>query len=155
MNIILSRPAIAYLHDIVMTALSFGLALYLRLGDGLIFYSTERMVQAGLLFTAICAIVFHVSGLYRGVWRYASIDDLWAITKAVSAAILIFSFVMFIMVRLETIPRSVPLINWFVLTALGMIAAEHESRHAFADVRRTRHRSRPVSVRRETLTTGG
>ena len=41
MNIILSRPAIAYLHDIVMTALSFGLALYLRLGDGLIVSASD------------------------------------------------------------------------------------------------------------------
>ncbi len=115
---LLSRPNVAYIHDIVMAALSFGVSLYLRLGDGIFFYSPDRMVQAGLLFTVICAVVFRYTGLYRGVWRYASIADLWAITRAVSIAVLIFSFVMFLWVRLETLPRSLLVINWFVLMAL-------------------------------------
>jgi len=113
-----SRGWIVYGHDIFMAALSFVLAVYLRLGFWVFEFYAEMWTTACALFTLICAVVFHASGLYRGVWRYASLNDLWAITRAVSIAVLVFAFVMFIWVRLEPLPRSVLLINWFVLMAL-------------------------------------
>ena len=115
---IYSRGLIVCAHDILMAGISFLLSVYLRIGlSGLEGYPKEWAVAA-LMFTLICACVFWPSGLYRGVWRYASLNDLWAITKAVTTATLIFSFVMFIWVRLEPLPRSVLIINWFVLMAL-------------------------------------
>ena len=113
-----SRGLIVYGHDIFMAAASFLLSVYLRLGLWGFEIYPERWAAACLLFTVICAVVFWPSGMYRGVWRYASLNDLWAITKAVTVAILIFAFVMFIWIRLEPLPRSVLLINWFVLMAL-------------------------------------
>jgi O-antigen biosynthesis protein WbqV len=56
--------------------------------------------------------------MYRGVWRYASLNDLFTITRAVTLTILVFLVLMFTITRLETLPRSLPLINWFVLIAL-------------------------------------
>ncbi|MBI2977626.1 MAG: polysaccharide biosynthesis protein [Rhodospirillales bacterium] len=112
------RGLIAYGHDIVMAAVSFGLSLYLRLGDDIVYYSGEHVLQAGIVFTVICAIVFWMSGLYRGVWRYASLDDLWAITRSVTMAVLIFLLVMFLWTRFVNVPRSLIPINWFVLMAL-------------------------------------
>ncbi len=112
------RGHIAYTHDLIMAGASYLLSVYLRLANDYIFYDFNQMLPICAVFTVICAIVFRVSGLYRGVWRYASITDLWAITKAVSFVILIFAFVMFLWTRLETLPRSVFIINWFVLMAL-------------------------------------
>jgi len=112
------RGRVAYAHDIVMATASFLLAFYLRVGDLIFYFEPSEFVPAALLFTAISALVFRQSGLYRGVWRYASIRDLWAITKAVSVSVLIFSFIMFLWTRLEDLPRSIPVINWFVLMAL-------------------------------------
>jgi len=112
------RGLIAYGHDIVMAGASFWLSLYLRLGDDIVHFTGERVVQAGIVFIAICAVVFWMSGLYRGVWRYASLSDLWAITRAVTLAVLIFLLVMFLWTRFASIPRSLIPINWFVLMAL-------------------------------------
>ncbi|HEY4636067.1 MAG TPA: polysaccharide biosynthesis protein, partial [Rhodospirillales bacterium] len=112
------RGLIAYGHDIVMAAVSFGLSLYLRLGDDIVYYVGEHVLQAGIVFTVICAIVFWMSGLYRGVWRYASLNDLWAITRSVTMAVLIFLLVMFLWTRFVNVPRSLIPINWFVLMAL-------------------------------------
>jgi O-antigen biosynthesis protein WbqV len=112
------RGHIAYAHDLIMAALSFLLSVYLRLADDYSSYDFNQILPICAIFTVICAIVFRVSGLYRGVWQYASITDLWAITKAVSFVILIFAFVMFLWIRLETLPRSIFVINWFVLMAL-------------------------------------
>ncbi|MEE8393471.1 MAG: nucleoside-diphosphate sugar epimerase/dehydratase [Rhodospirillales bacterium] len=112
------RGFIVYGHDIVMAAASFVLSLYLRLGDSFYFYSPDLLVQGTILFTLISASVFWIMGLYRGVWRYASLNDLLAIAKAATLAVLVFMLVMFLWIRLEEFPRSTLVINWFVLMAL-------------------------------------
>jgi FlaA1/EpsC-like NDP-sugar epimerase len=112
------RGLIVFAHDIFMAALSFVLSVYLRLDFWIFEYLSDTWLVAGALFTAIASVVFWSSGLYRGVWRYASLNDLWAITRAVSLAVVIFAFTMFIWVRLEPLPRSVLVIEWFVLMAL-------------------------------------
>jgi FlaA1/EpsC-like NDP-sugar epimerase len=113
------RALLAFLHDVVMAALSFGIAFYLRLGDDVLRYEPLRLtVFYGATFTGIAAAVFLVTGLYRGIWRYASLPDLFNIAKAATLAVLIFLPVTFIVTRLETLPRSTLFINWMVLIAL-------------------------------------
>ena len=113
-----ARGLVAYAHDIVMAGLSFVLALYLRLGDDITLYNPNPMIQSGIIFVAISAVVFWFSGLYRGVWRYASMNDLLAITRAVTIAVFTFLLVMFLWTRFLHLPRSIIPINWFVLMAL-------------------------------------
>ena len=113
-----SRGLIVYAGDILMSGVAFAVAIYLRLGDDWQFYNMEPMIQAGALFMVISAVVFFFSGLYRGVWRYASMNDLMAITRAVTLTILVFLLVMFLWTRFEYIPRSIIPISWFVLMAL-------------------------------------
>ena len=112
------RAYIAYAHDVVMAGLSFVLALYLRLDDQILSYAPGLLVQGTILFMAVAAVVFWYMGLYRGVWLYASVNDLLAIARAVTVAVLTFLLVMFLWTRLETLPRSVLIIDWFVLLAL-------------------------------------
>ena len=112
------RAVLAYLHDIAMAALSFAISLYLRIGGEVVGYQPRLTAIYIVSFTLIAAIVYRLTGLYRGIWRYASLPDLYNIARAVSLTILVFLPVMFVLTRLETLPRSTLLINWFVLTAL-------------------------------------
>src|SRR5690606_11984853 len=112
------RAGIAFLHDVAMAAVSLPLSLNLRLGDRMLAYSSDFLLPATLTFTAIAALVFWFTGLYRGVWRYASMNDLMAIARAVTLTILVFLPVMFLVSRLEGMPRSALVINWFVLMVL-------------------------------------
>lgn len=114
----LSRARVTYLHDLVMAALSFPAALYIRTGQEFSYYTRDYLLEGTIVFTLIAAITFRWSRMYRGVWRYASIDDLMAITKAVTLTILAFLPLLFLMSRLELFPRSVPLIQWFLLLAM-------------------------------------
>ena len=113
-----NRARIALVHDTTMATISLPLALYLRLGDEfwLVMNSEIAVANAGFSITAVGAFVF--SKMYRGIWRYASINDLLTITKAVTLAIIIFFSILFVLTRLEGIPRSAPLIQWFLLMAL-------------------------------------
>ncbi len=110
---------LAYAHDIVMAGLSFVLSLHLRLGDLIQQDPYDGLLIPGsLAFAAIAAAVFLTMGLYRGIWRYASLEDLTAITKAASLTAMLFLAVVFLTARLDALPRSVLIINWFVLIAL-------------------------------------
>ncbi len=112
------RQLTAFLHDIVMAAASFVFALVLRLGNEALPTLTGQLLPVLGIFTAVCGIVFLVTGLYRGMWRYASMNDLAAIVQAVTLALLIFLPVTFLLTRLDALPRSSLIINWFVLIFL-------------------------------------
>jgi FlaA1/EpsC-like NDP-sugar epimerase len=114
----LNRPTVAYVHDLVMAALSFVLSLYLRVGGEFTAYGTDFLLIGTASFAAIAGIVYLWMDLYRGIWRYASLNDLLAIARAVTLIILIFLPVMFLTTRLQDMPRSMVLINWFVLITL-------------------------------------
>ena len=113
-----TRARIAFAHDVIVAALSFVAALYLRVGGDLNHFSAEFVVQATAIFTIIAAAVFWTMRLYAGVWRYASMEDLVAIVRAVTAVTLLFLAAMFLISRLELIPRSTLPISWLVLLAL-------------------------------------
>jgi FlaA1/EpsC-like NDP-sugar epimerase len=108
---------IAYAHDIAMAALSFALSLYLRVGDAIPYYGSV-LTRGTLLIAAIAAAVFWSMRLYRGIWRYASVNDLLALTRAATIIILIFVPALFLLTRAGDLPRSVPVINWFLLLFL-------------------------------------
>ena len=78
----------------------------------------DFIVQGTIIFAVIAATAFWYMGLYRGIWRYASTNDAIQITKAVTVTVLVLLPVMFLWSRAEFLPRSFPVINWFVLIAL-------------------------------------
>ncbi|KAA5604218.1 polysaccharide biosynthesis protein [Roseospira marina] len=107
------------MHDVIMSGLSFVLSIYLRVGDAWQDHvAPENLMIGTAVFTGIAAAVFLYQPMYKGIWRYASMRDLMAITKAVTLTILLFLPAMFLTTRLDDLPRSAFLINWFVLMAL-------------------------------------
>ncbi len=113
-----SRAFAAFAHDTVMAALSFMLSFYLRVGNDIAHYPLKLLLTYDLAFAVTAAGVFWWAGLYRGIWRYASLPDLTALLKAVTLVILIFFPVMFLATRLAEMPRSLIAINWLLLMAL-------------------------------------
>ena len=101
-----------------MAGLSFALGLYLRLGDAVLANEPGLTILYGIVFTAIAAVIFLITGLYRGIWRYASLPDLFNIARAATLTVLVFLPVMFLFTRLDALPRSLLLIDWLVLIAL-------------------------------------
>ena len=109
------RIATVALHDIFMAALSFEVSVLLRYYTYGAPQSPGYIWPATLVFTVVSLITFWRVGLYRGIWYYASFNDLVAIVKGVTLAILIFLAVMFVATRLEDFPRTALLINWPLL----------------------------------------
>jgi FlaA1/EpsC-like NDP-sugar epimerase len=64
--------------------------------------------------------VFWYLGLYRGVWRFASLPDLVRIVKAVVIGTAIVTIAIFLLTRMSTVPRSViPLQSLLLMLLLG------------------------------------
>ncbi|CAO3374067.1 polysaccharide biosynthesis protein [Azospirillum argentinense] len=114
------RASLVYLHDLTMTAVSLVVALYLRVGQQAFDEYRDPLLTGLPILVLIGAVAFRFSGLYRGIWRYASVPDLAQILRAVTMVVLCFVAVMFLLTRLESLPRSLPVILWFVqLVLLG------------------------------------
>ncbi len=112
------RVTVVAAHDIFMAALAFELSVWTR-------YQTYGAPQdffflweATLIFAVVGGLVFWWGGLYRGIWHYASFTDLAAIARAVTVAVLVFLPVLFVLTRLQDLPRSSLAITWPVLILL-------------------------------------
>src|SRR6185369_13372208 len=74
--------------------------------------------EALLLLPAVMAtqgVMFWYFGLYRGVWRFASIPDLIRIVKAITGGLLVAAAAVFLFNRLQGVPRSVFLLDGILL----------------------------------------
>ncbi len=115
----LHRGYIAFAHDVAMAALSILLSLWLRMGDSLWdTWSPSRLAQLSGLFVLVAAPVLLSQRLYRGIWRYVSTQELLALVRAVTLIMPIFMMVLFVLTRADALPRSLLIINWFVLLGL-------------------------------------
>ena len=70
------------------------------------------------VFCIYSGILFYIFGVHRGLWRFTSLGDLRNIIIASTVTMLVFLLTMFLFDRLSAIPRSVPLIAWFMMIVL-------------------------------------
>ena len=98
---IFNRANFAFLHDVAMAAAALIVSLFLRLGEDIVFYPRDELYLAIGIFTTVSAVVFRLMKMYQGVWRYASLNDLFNITKASSLTILIFIIILFAVVSVD------------------------------------------------------
>ncbi len=113
-----SRVA-AFTHDLLMVPLAWFCAYWLRFNLGPI--PQEFLHQALWLLPVVWIAqggMFWYFGLYRGIWRFASIPDLMRILKAVVTGVVIAATASFILTRLENVPRSVFLLEGVLLVLL-------------------------------------
>ncbi len=107
----------ALLHDLLMVPIAWYLAFWLRLE--LIPSDLVPNISANLLIIfPIQMSAFLFFGLYRGVWRFASMPDLVRIIKAVLVGASIGIVTIFLVNRLQAVPRSVPFIYTILLISL-------------------------------------
>ncbi|MTW19474.1 polysaccharide biosynthesis protein [Allochromatium palmeri] len=109
-----SRTA-AFTHDLLSIPVAWMLAYWLRFNlDTVPPEFLHGALQALPWLIPIQAGVYWLFGLYRGVWRFASIPDLVRITKAVLVGTALVVVALFILNRSLHVPRSVPVLYFGV-----------------------------------------
>ena len=117
----LRRSILILAHDTILAALSFPLALYLRLGEDIVHWPDQVVEIGAAVFTATALAVFLAFRLDSAVWRYTSIGDLARIFRAVAVIIAAFLAIQFVVTRLDDLPRSFLLIEFVLLSGLLII----------------------------------
>ena len=136
------RTVLAFLHDIAMCAAAWLAAFWLRFNFEMPSLYIELALKTLGWVVAIHALTFVKLGLYRGLWRYASLPDLRRIIIAVLVAALAVPAVMLMLQLPIGPPRSVYVIAP-VFLIMGMGGSRFVYRawkeHAFtpADEQRT------------------
>lgn len=103
----LKHPAIVFAHDVFAIPLALGLAYWLRFNFQLIPEPVRQQMFYLLPWLMVCqGFLFWFVGLYRGLWRFASMRDVGRIIKAVFIGTVITILTLFLVNRLEGLPRS-------------------------------------------------
>jgi O-antigen biosynthesis protein WbqV len=109
-----------YLHDLSLAAVAMAGVLLVR-------YHFEdkptpypMIWTAAVSFAAVCAVVFPLFNLHRGVWRFTALNDIWRIVQAAAVASLLTLPLLFLINRLDDFPRSAPVL--VTLAAAGLLS---------------------------------
>lgn len=112
------HPRIAVvLHDLVMAALAWWIAKILRYElkpDEIVSFQMWEIP----IVLMVQGLIFRWTGLYKSVWRFASLPDLWNIVRAVAAGAVAIYVALFLYDRLAGVPRSVLLLYPGILAVL-------------------------------------
>lgn len=114
----ISRTTIATLHDLLAAATAWVLAYLLRFNLDVAYVPVSAMLSYLLVVVPVQGVIFHVFGLYRGIWRFASIPDLRRIALAASCAALATPASLFMLSRLTEVPRSVLILDPILLVLI-------------------------------------
>ncbi|HYC45250.1 MAG TPA: nucleoside-diphosphate sugar epimerase/dehydratase [Burkholderiales bacterium] len=135
------RILFVFLHDVGAAAAAWVLAHWLRFNMEIPPYYDEAMWRALLWIVPAQTVVFWGFGLYRGMWRYASLRDLQRLALAVIVSGLIAPLLTAAGVLTELTPRSVflldPLLLLFIMSGSRIayrVWKEHDLYGALRDL---------------------
>lgn len=110
---------IAIFHDLIMSSLALLISLALKF-DGFQFEPEVRPFFIKIIFLTplIQVPLFYIMGIYKGVWRYSSTPDLIKVIKSAVVATGALYIGIYLLFRLDFIPRSLPVLQCILLISL-------------------------------------
>lgn len=100
--------------DGILSVIAFFGAYWLRLDS----FPNDLIINTIIVFFA-SIFSFLILGVYKRIWRYSSTNDLLIITKATLMTVILVAFSLFLLTRLENMPRSTMIIYFILLTILS------------------------------------
>ncbi len=112
----LLNRSMAFLHDMLMIPFAWLGAYVLRFNlEGVPEHFWHHALIGLLMVMPVQGAVFWLFGLYRGVWRFASLPDMLRIGKAVVAGLLLINVLFWLINGFTGVPRSVPILYGILL----------------------------------------
>jgi FlaA1/EpsC-like NDP-sugar epimerase len=113
-----SRSVVASVHDLVAASLAWMAGYALRFNFEIPTNFIDAMLRNLLWIIPLQAVIFYSFGLYRGIWRFASIPDLRRIALAAGTAGLAIPALLLMLQRLGDVPRSVLVLHPLLLVLI-------------------------------------
>ena len=120
------RSLLAFAHDIAAAIVAWCLAYWLRLNLDIPAEWVDGLLAALMVCVPVQAVAFYWFGLYRGVWRFASLPDLRRILFAVATGAVAGPFLLLMFKLNGGVPRAV-----FLLEPLLLVLIMGGSRFAY------------------------
>ncbi|HBG05609.1 MAG: nucleoside-diphosphate sugar epimerase [Geobacteraceae bacterium GWC2_58_44] len=113
-----AKRVLVFFLDVALMAASLSFAFLLRF-DFRIPADQLEGLREGLAVVLIAKpILFAASGMYRNIWRYASLQDAYQILKVVTFSSFASGFLLVFMDGPYALPRSIYILDWFILFSL-------------------------------------
>jgi len=112
------RAIIASLHDLFAAGVAWTVGYALRFNFDIPPGFVVAMWSNLLWIIPLQAAIFHSFGLYRGIWRFASIPDLRRIVLVAGTAGLAIPALLLMLQRLNDVPRSVLVLHPLLLVLI-------------------------------------
>lgn len=109
------RRMLVFLVDIGLIATAYVLAFLLRFDFDIPADQWHVFVKGLWVVLAMKPLVFLVSGLYKNLWRYASLQDALEIFKVITISSVMSVFVVMYVRHFDSFPRSIFVLDWFLL----------------------------------------
>lgn len=114
------RTLLAVFHDLLAIACAWMLAYWLRFNFEVPPFFIEGMITTLPLVVLTQAVLAWAFGLYRGLWRFASLPDLRRIALACGSAALVLPLMIYMLQWRDWVPRSVlVLFPLFLMLMMG------------------------------------
>ncbi len=111
----IQKKCLVIFHDLLVSVFAWQFVWWARFNFSFPFDNWEKSLLMVPLVILIQSLLFRRFRLYKGVWRFASIPDLWNIFRASLFGALSITLIAFILFRLEGIPRSILILYPFFL----------------------------------------
>ncbi len=112
------KKFLVFLHDVAATAVAWYAAFLLRFNFAIPPANLESLLWSMAIVVPLQAVVFWWYGLYRSLWRFASLPDLRRIVMAVFVSAGASATALFLYRRLDQVPRSVLVLDPILLVCL-------------------------------------
>lgn len=112
------RRLLVFAVDIALIAVAYVAAFLLRFDFAIPAEQWNIFLRGLWIVLAIKPLVFLVSGLYRNLWRYASLHDAMEIFKVITISTVMAVFAIMYVRQFDDFPRSIFILDWFLLFSL-------------------------------------
>ncbi|MDH4099970.1 MAG: polysaccharide biosynthesis protein [Nitrospirota bacterium] len=109
------RRLLVFAVDLLSIMAAFSLSFMLRFDFRLPPEMKELFLKGFYVIIVVKPAIFLISGLYRNIWRYASLQDAIEIFKVVTISSIISIFATEYIRHFAPYPRSIFILDWFLL----------------------------------------
>jgi FlaA1/EpsC-like NDP-sugar epimerase len=114
-----SRIALVLLHDTLVAMFAWFAAFWLRFNGEIPAEQHGNVGRTILIVLVLQPVIFWIFGLYRGMWRYASLPDLSRLIGAAAVGALAVPAAIFMLLPHSNVPRSVAVLYPLLLVLLS------------------------------------
>lgn len=113
-----AKRIFVFFLDVILIATAFFASFLLRFDFQIPDDEIGALFQGLLVILLAKPAIFAASGMYRSIWRYASLQDAYEIFKVVTFSSLATALILVLTKGPFALPRSIYMLDWFILFAL-------------------------------------